>query len=153
MIREATMNDMPELMRMARSFHFAANGKRFIRFEDNTDGWVGWFRDCIADPGRTCLIAEDDGPCGFITALTGPLLFAPGKTKMAYEGNLWVDEAARTNGHARHLIQAAKDWAKANGCSHLTMAAHRFFGFKGPDKLYRSMGFELEEKHYLGAVQ
>lgn len=153
MIRQATQSDMPELMRMAKEFHYKANGKRIIKYEDNLDGWEGWFNTCTSSPMFCCYVFETEGKLGgFVTGLTGPALFAPGKTKLAYEGNLWVDKEHRKNGVAKQLVETLLNWAKTMGCSHLTMASQRFFGFEKADKLYTSLGFELEEKHYMKAV-
>jgi len=151
MIREATQEDLTRLLELAKAFHIKARGKRFILFEDNIEGWTGWFEGCIQSDTHLSIVAvDDDGTlCGFLTGFIGPVMFAPGKTRMAYEGSLWVELDYQRKGHARDLIAVFCGWAKEKGCSHVTMASHRYFGWAKPDKLYRSMGFELEEKHYL----
>jgi GNAT superfamily N-acetyltransferase len=68
----------------------------------------------------------------------------------AWVEDLAVDDAQRSRGHGKALLDAAKDWARARGASHLELDsgearadAHRFYDREHPSWRSVCFGWEL----------
>jgi len=102
-------------------------------------------RDAIAADDATVLVAEVDGAiAGFITAYADIESVRFGKR--VWVEDLAVDDAQRSRGIGKALLDAAKDWARERGASHLELDsadtrvdAHRFYEREGA--AYRSACF------------
>jgi ribosomal protein S18 acetylase RimI-like enzyme len=98
------------------------------------------FRTMIEAPQHTIFVAEagQGRVVGLLTMSQRWTLWHTGPCALIEE--LVVDEGARRQGIGRALIQAALDWAKAQGCSEVELSTE-------PDNLkaqafYRRLGFE-----------
>jgi GNAT superfamily N-acetyltransferase len=94
---------------------------------------------------RTALVAERDG------AIVGLCTVALDLESVRFGQRAWVEDLAvhpdhRSAGHGKALLDAAKDWAREHGATHLELDsgevradAHRFYERERPD--YRSVQF------------
>jgi GNAT superfamily N-acetyltransferase len=93
---------------------------------------------------RTAFVAEDDAIVGICTV-------ALDLESVRFGQRAWVEDLAvhpdhRSAGHGKALLDAAKDWARERGATHLELDsgdaradAHRFYERERPD--YRSIQF------------
>lgn len=148
MIRPATMDDMPELMRMVEDFHHAAQLKKWATFEDSATGWANWFARCMGGDTSLCLLAEIDGKAhGFATALEAPAYWNP-SIKTVCETTLWVDPKARGSGIGTTLVEAIAKWAKERGASVVAAGASVDLNSKAMGRMLMKAGFRPAEKIY-----
>jgi GNAT superfamily N-acetyltransferase len=154
-VRGTRPEDLDELMRMAKNFHFETNQKRFVLFEDNISNWLYVFNGVLKYPDiHISLAAEDPKELGklygfFVGSMT-PMFFAAVGTKIGVENLLWVDKEHRGNGYGKALINKYTDLCKKAGCSHAFVTASRgFTGWKKLGNLYRSLGFEIEKRTFM----
>jgi GNAT superfamily N-acetyltransferase len=94
---------------------------------------------------RTAFVAERDG------AIVGICTVALDLESVRFGQRAWVEDLAvhpdqRSAGHGKELLDAAKDWARERGATHLELDsgegradAHRFYERERPD--YRSIQF------------
>ena len=104
--------------------------------------------DAIADPSAAVLVAEHRGDLlGLCTAYLdlNSVRFGP----RCWVEDLAVSPAHRSEGFGRTLLDAAKDWARQRGATHLELDssdrrsdAHRFYEREGPS--WRSVCFAWE---------
>jgi GNAT superfamily N-acetyltransferase len=97
---------------------------------------------------RTAFVAERDGP------IVGICTVALDLESVRFGQRAWVEDLAvhpdhRSAGHGKALLDAAKDWARGRGATHLELDsgearadAHRFYERERPD--YRSIQFGWE---------
>lgn len=148
MIRDATEADMGDLLRMAKSFHYAARLREFALFEDSINGWQQWFTQCIESPHVLCAVAEKDGEAaGFITAVVHGAYWNP-DVKVCAEMAMWVEPSARGNGVGSGLVKAARDFGDKHGCVGSAVGAHKNLHPKQTGRLYRELGYEKAEQIY-----
>mgnify|MGYP000894854066 CR=1 len=138
MLREATLADMPELVRMGRAFHAAA--KLDIEFDDST------FRDLCAQliEADGALLLIDDG--AMLAALCFPIYFNA-SALVAQELFWWVDPDKR--GAGIRLLQRAEQWAKEKGAVTLQMIALDELSGESVGRLYERRGYRPLERSYV----
>jgi len=103
----------------------------------------------IDDDGSEVFVAEVDGHiAGFITAYDD-------MTSVRFGRRVWVEDLAvdpgrRSQGLGKALLDAAKDWARGRGASHLELDsattradAHRFYDREQPSWTSVSFGWVL----------
>lgn len=103
----------------------------------------------IESDGAEVFVADDDGAItGFITAYDDISSVRFGRR--AWVEDLAVDPGQRSRGIGKALLDAAKDWARARGCSHLELDsaptrtdAHRFYDREEPSWKSVSFGWVL----------
>jgi GNAT superfamily N-acetyltransferase len=106
-------------------------------------------REAIASDGTAVFVADVDGRiAGFITAYWD--IHSVRFGRRVWVEDLAVDPVQRSHGHGKALLDAAKDWARAKGASHLELDsgearkdAHRFYMREGSNTPSLSFGFEL----------
>ena len=104
-------------------------------------------RAAIDSPGVEVLVADVDGAiAGFCTVYDDIDSVRFGRR--AWIEDLAVDPAQRSRGIGKALLDAAKDWARERGASHLELDsaetrpdAHRFYEREGPSWRSRSYGW------------
>lgn len=137
MIRQATEADLPALLEMGRKFH-AASPWRVIPFSD--ERFAQSVRAQLAGAG-TYLVNE--ALTGMIGMVSGPVYFAENVT-VAQETAWWCEDPR----DALKLLQAAEEWARGVGASHVCMV--RLEGVTerlGP--FYERRGYAPTEHYYL----
>ena len=148
MIREATIDDMNCLMRMAFEFHKAARFKKRALFENSIPSWRKWLCLCISSDQAVCFVAEKDGKCvGFTTAVIVPAYWNRTVTVLN-ETALWVDKDHRRNGIGGKFIEELQNWAKANHVTTAAIGSTVYMNPKAMGKLLRKHGYTLEERVY-----
>ena len=101
-----------------------------------------WLAENI-EAGRSTIFAADNGSelLGFTQLY--PALCSVDLVDYFVLYDLFVVEAARRQGIARALMNAASDWAKAQGAARLDLETARD-NYAG-QALYRDLGYELDE--------
>jgi len=105
--------------------------------------------ETIAAPDSAAFIAEEDNqPFGLCTAYLDliSVRFGP----RCWVEDLVVDPERRSEGAGKALLDAAKDWARERGASHLELdsgddrlEAHRFYERESPSWTSRCFAWEL----------
>ena len=101
-----------------------------------------WIADNL-ERGRSTIFAADDGAqlLGFTQLY--PALCSVDLVEYFVLYDLYVIKAARRQGIARALMNAASEWAKAQGAARLDLETARD---NAPGQsLYRDLGYELDE--------
>jgi GNAT superfamily N-acetyltransferase len=106
-------------------------------------------RELIASADGEALVAEDDG------AIVGICTVVLDLDSVRFGLRAWVEDLAvrpdqRSAGHGKALLDAAKDWGRERGASHLELDsgearpdAHRFYEREQPSWRSVSYGWEL----------
>jgi GNAT superfamily N-acetyltransferase len=146
MIREARTEDAAEVI-AAYEWLFAPPGIR-------PPGWdpqraVTRLRRLIEAADGTMLLAESDGAVAGICSVVLDI------ESVRFGRRAWVEDLAvhpdhRSAGHGKALLDAAKEWARARGASHLELDsgearadAHRFYEREQPSWKSVCFGWEL----------
>ena len=119
MIREASLRDMPHLVRMARRFHSLTDYADVVPLEMQS------FCDAIerflkTDEAVVLVAAEGDEVFGMAAAIAYPHWWNHGH-RTAQELFWWVDEAHRGGTAAIRLLNSLETWARSVGCSTFSM--------------------------------
>ncbi|MGH2925090.1 MAG: GNAT family N-acetyltransferase [Solirubrobacterales bacterium] len=111
---------------------------------------VAALRQAIASSDSAVLVAVEEGGdlVGFCTAYQE--LFSVRFGHRVWVEDLAVHPARRSEGIGKRLLDAAKDWAREQGATHLELDsaetradAHRFYEREGPSWRGVSLGWEL----------
>lgn len=137
-MREATLEDRPEIIRMLRDAHAAAGPD--APFEFSMYHAVSVASNHIV--GDDCLALISDG--GMLLANAQPHPFAD--TWFATETVWWIDPDARGGSGAARMLRYFEDWARGKGCSITVMAALAIAPHVG--KLYERLGYIKTETLY-----
>jgi ribosomal protein S18 acetylase RimI-like enzyme len=134
-IRPATANDAPAAVGLMAQLAEYGHGQVDSGVEDR-------FRAMLDLPGHTIFVAEDGGRqvVGLLTVSHRWTLWHTGPCALIEE--LVVDEGARGQGLGRALIQAALDWAMAQGCSEVEVSTE--LDNTAAQAFYRRLGFASE---------
>ena len=135
MIRQATKEDLPELLRMGELF-FKASGYSAVG-NYNLDKTTRMLESLI-ELG-TLLIGEG--------GMLGYVLSEIWMTDVTVGSELfwWVDEDKRSTGLGLKLIKAAEAAAKENGASYMAMANIESLNSQRMNTLYTRLGYALTE--------
>lgn len=135
MIRQATKEDFPELLRMGELF-FKASGYSAVG-NYNLDKTTRMLESLI-ELG-TVLIGEG--------GMLGYVLSEIWMTDVTVGSELfwWVDEDKRSTGLGLKLIKAAEAAAKENGASYMAMANIESLNSQRMNTLYTRLGYALTE--------
>ncbi len=97
-------------------------------------------------PPWTCIVAEDAGGVllGFVEV--GLRDYAEGclSAPVGYLEGIFVDEAWRTSGVGRALVEAAEDWARLQGCTE--MASDRELDNEASGLFHQAVGYQEVER-------
>ena len=146
MIRPAGDDDIDQLL-AAYDWLFAPPGSKPASWDPPAAAQR--LAEAIASDDAEVFVADDDGTiAGFITAYWD--IHSVRFGRRVWVEDLAVDPARRSQGHGKALLDAAKDWARAKGASHLELDsgegrkdAHRFYMREGSHTPALSFGFEL----------
>lgn len=145
-IRTARSTDLPAVL-AAYDWLFAAPGSRPPRW----DAHVAERRlsEAIGSDRATVLVAESDG------AIVGFCTLYRDIESVRFGVRVWMEDLAvdptrRSRGIGKHLLTAAKVWARARGAERLALDsgegrvdAHRFYEREGPSYRSQSYGWWL----------
>ena len=147
MIRAAGFGEVDALV-SAYEWLFAPPGAQPPRW--NADHAVGRLREAIASGASEVLVATDDG--GAVVGICTVYLDLDSVRfgQRAWVEDLAVDPERRSAGIGKQLLDAAKDWARSRGATHLELdsaetreAAHRFYEREQPSWRSICFGWEL----------
>lgn len=143
MIREATLEDVPELLRMCRQFHYASPyGQREFRDEDAAKTLEG-----LLTLGRAAIFVCDKGElCGMMGVAAAPTMFDHG-LEIVQETFWWCE-----GGDADGLRRAGEQWAKDRGATLFSMACLENDRVETMARLYRRLGYAPVERHFIKAL-
>jgi len=116
--------------------------RQFYQCSPDLGAAQAWLAENI-EAGRSTIFAADNGSelLGFTQLY--PALCSVDLVDYFVLYDLFVVEAARRQGIARALMNAASDWAKAQGAARLDLETARD-NYPG-QALYRDLGYELDE--------
>ena len=135
-IRLAEARDLDQLAELFDQY------RQFYECPPDLGAAKNWIAENL-ERGRSTLFAADNGSqlLGFTQLY--PALCSVDLVDYFVLYDLYVVEAARRQGIARALMNAASDWAKAQGADRLDLETARD---NAPGQaLYRDLGYELDE--------
>ena len=135
-IRLAEARDLDQLAELFDQY------RQFYECPPDLGAAENWLAENL-ERGRSTLFAADNGSqlLGFTQLY--PALCSVDLVDYFVLYDLYVVEAARRQGIARALMNAASDWAKAQGADRLDLETARD---NAPGQaLYRDLGYELDE--------
>jgi ribosomal protein S18 acetylase RimI-like enzyme len=135
-IRLAEARDLDQLAELFDQY------RQFYECPPDLGAAKNWLAENL-ERGRSTLFAADNGSqlLGFTQLY--PALCSVDLVDYFVLYDLYVIEAARRQGIARGLMNAASDWAKAQGADRLDLETARD---NAPGQaLYRDLGYELDE--------
>ena len=135
-IRLAEARDLDQLAELFDQY------RQFYECPPDLSAAKSWIAENL-ERGRSTLFAADNGSqlLGFTQLY--PALCSVDLVDYFVLYDLYVVEAARRQGIARALMNAASDWAKAQGADRLDLETARD---NAPGQaLYRDLGYELDE--------
>lgn len=143
-LRLATVDDVPEFLRMARLFHHTSPYSGIPFSEDRI---LQYFEIALQNPlSVICILSEQDGDVrGMICGVCDAPPFSD--LKVATELAWWMDEEYRHSRDSLDLFKAYEEWARRAGASLCQMALLS----SSPDltKLYERSGYQLTERTFL----
>ena len=116
--------------------------RQFYQCSPDLGAAQAWLAENI-EAGRSTIFAADNGSELLGFAQLYPALCSVDLADYFVLYDLFVVEAARRQGIARALMNAASDWAKAQGAARLDLETARD-NYSG-QALYRDLGYELDE--------
>lgn len=140
MIRAATVDDVPALVRMGQ--HFADSEYRGF-LPATPDALTALAHALLAGPTSVVFVAEIDGAVGGMLAASTYLQPMSGET-IATEIAWWMDPAVRGSRAALRLLQTAEAWARDRGAAKFQMIAPT----DHVGAFYERLGFTRIEIHY-----
>lgn len=152
MIRLATLQDMPELMRMCRSFYEYADfaGKGLTLKEQD---FMGFAKTLIENDLRILYVACENGKiAGTIGGIYSPwfMNFSQG---MANEQWWWVDEEYRKSTIAEELLEEFIKWGKEEmGATHIMMGVLNTNKRAVIERLYKMKGYKPLETYFVKEI-
>ena len=147
MLRLATTDDLPDILRMARAFH-EVSPYRCLPFD--SEYVSGSILHTLGQPESSVIILGlDDGKIVGMLAGIVSVCILNGK-KQASESVFWVDAAARKSTLAKQLKEAYEYWAKnVVHCDLALMSALEDDNLLLVDKLYKRSGYTPAERNYM----
>ena len=116
--------------------------RQFYDCASDLDKARGWLEENL-EAGRSTIFVADNGALLIGFTQLYPALCSVDLVEYFVLYDLYVSESARRQGIARRLMNAASDWAKAQGAARLDLETARD-NIAG-QALYQSLGYELDE--------
>ena len=150
MIREATIEDIPELTKMANDFHKYAIEDKGLKFLP-TD----FVRYCIflmESPAATIIVlSKDEMIVGGIAGLVFPW-FMDFSQLIVTEQWWWVDPDHRKGRVAFDLLDSLSSWGKGLGATQINMISIGSDREETIKKYYGRKGFTYLETHFIKEI-
>jgi len=139
-IREATLQDEPELLRMMRLLAEQEPGK--IQFDESVARAT--FRRFLSLPafGRVWLLRETDLPVGYIVLTIGFSFEFHGHD--AFIDELYIDAAYRRRGYGKQAVMFLEERAREMGVNAIHLEVDR--GNDPAFELYRQIGYDDHDR-------
>jgi len=130
-MREATLDDMPDLMRFGRAFH-EASGQPFPFEEETTRAFLA---SIIENPAGVILVTDS----GMIGGIIAPA-YCASTWKMAVELFWWAEKGGMV------LLKAFEQWAAEQGAKEVRMTS--LASLPRADAILKRKGFAPAEISY-----
>lgn len=143
LVRPATPDDLPAVVRMSERFYATTNYSAWAEFNAET------VEALAANLGANhiLLIAEHEGqPVGMVGLFVAPFMFNSERTA-AYEVVWWVEPEGRSTGAGRALLSAIQPACEARGCAAIQMV-HLANSPPQAGLLYERAGYRHTESSY-----
>lgn len=141
MIRLATLEDMPQLLRMGESFYLESGYQDMIEFNQPD---VRDMLEQLINMG-TLVTNGDSAMLGFVIFP----MFLNKKSLMAQELFWWVDKGKRGSSDGIKLLNRAEEIAKQSGASIMNMLSLNDSGGDKVNALYERKGYTRKEQSYM----
>ncbi len=150
MIREATIDDILEINKMAPDFWEDALKPLGLGY--NPADFVRYLVFLIENPITIILVSEEDGVVtGTAAGILSPW-FMDNSQLILTEQWVWVDPESRGKGLFDKLIGGLVDWGKGRGASLLSMIAIGSSTEKQVRDFYEARGFKFAEAHFIREI-
>lgn len=143
-VRKAGIGDLPHLVKMSKQFFDASGYGMEMAFSDKSTKTS--LEELMT---QHILLVHGDPPEGMIGLILGSQAFNRNQ-KMAVELFWWVNPGS--NGIGRELLIEAEKQAKIRGAQHISMLSLQSMSPDRVDEIYKRMGYQLREFHYLKAL-
>ena len=140
MIRPATIDDLPELLRMGRLFADKIGMEETVGYDPVTV--EGLLRSLIENPLGILLTSEG----GMVGGLVHPSLFNAAHLTGS-ELFWWTDPDKR--GKGIHLLIALENEARALGAQSWMVSTMQALNFDGASKLYERRGYRASDRNFI----
>lgn len=144
MIRLATLEDMPELLRMGKAFFDVSGYGELTEFSAQDTEIV-----LISLIEQESLLT--DGKSGMIGFLVFPMFMNSSYT-LSQELFWWVDDDKRKSKLGVQLLKAAEKQSKEKGADSMIMLSINDLNGDKVNKLYESLGYKRQEQTYMRAL-
>jgi GNAT superfamily N-acetyltransferase len=146
-IVDATVDDMPSMLKMGREFYETTYYAGIAPFDEDT---VANLLNIILETGVLKLAMIDGEYCGMIGLVMFPFAFNA-KVNSAHEVFWYISPDARSLGIAKALMQSAEQECLLKGAVSIQMGT---LATSPPQaaRLYESLGYKLEETSYVKVV-
>jgi GNAT superfamily N-acetyltransferase len=145
-VRQATIDDLPEILVLARSF----------ARESGTINLIGFSNEHVNDALENFLVSEDKflhvyEVDGEIVGVIGGFLFVSivAPITQAAEVMWYVKPEYRGTKHSAELLASLEKWAKNNGAKILSMISMEECSPELVDRLYKRRGYVKTESTYV----
>lgn len=136
--RQATINDLPEIVRMLADDHLGAQREKFS--DPLPEGYTKAFVEIEASEYNELIVAEMDGAVvGSMQLTVIPGISHQGAKRMIVE-SVRVDAKLRNRGIGQKMIEWAIAHAREKGCFVIQLTTHN--GRKDAQRFYERLGFE-----------
>jgi len=140
MITEATHEDIPAIVRMARAF-FDTTPYGFLGFDPMSVENVARF---LIGGGGVVFIYRNPDPVGMIALACSPF-FCNSSRLMVEECMWWVDPEHRRSTAGLGLLKKAEKWSAERGASGLVMASIN----ESANSIYDKMGYLRSDQRFM----
>lgn len=148
-VRVARLEDVPDLVRMARNFH-KASPYRYLKFD--TQKVTESFKKVVTGPGTdmiALLAYKDNQNIGMVVAAADAPPFS--SEKVSTELAWWVEPSHRKTRAALFLFEAYEAWAQRVGCRGI-QSAYLVGTDHDPSGFYLRKGYQPVESSYLKGI-
>lgn len=143
MIRPATKQDIPEIVRLSETMH---QESRYRTLPYNGDKFARLMARLIDSPAGMVAVAERDGQIiGAIAGVVTDHYFAD--ATISYELGLYVEKAHRGTLAGYRLAKEYIDWAKSQGVDQVDMGITTGIDEERTGRMYERLGL-----HHVGIV-
>jgi len=145
MIRLATLEDMPEMIRIGRNFSgFVPHGNDIMPDDEQLERSL----TTLFDFGGVVFLAEKGGVAiGALVAILSPVWYNLDRF-YATELGWWVEKEHRTGTTALRLVKAFEKWAKDSGAGYATMCNMIHANEKQIGVVYEKKGYIMVEQTF-----
>jgi len=149
-VRESTIDDLGDLVRLGATFHAATPAHQKLPFDEPS--FRRFCEQALDNPDIGFWVVEQDGKvAGMTAAIIYPTYFNV-NCFIAQELFWWVDEQARGSGAGKELIEAIEGWARKHKVDAVFMLALADKNEEKMQNLYARRGYRPIERTFMKEV-